>query len=95
MSVPAPELPNEDVSGSKQGDLQDDHSRNNGSESPASGGAAEQQLPDNKESSRPQNLDNYANIGLVQDTSLSYAHSESQQQQDSHDMPGFSVSVFF
>lgn len=92
MSVPAPELTS-DVSGSNQVDLQDDHIQSTGSDSPAS--AAEQQLLDNKESSRPHNLDNYADIGLVHDNRMSYTPSESQQQQDSHDMPGFSVSVFF
>lgn len=82
----------DDVSGSKQVDLQDDHVRNTGSESPASDAASEQQLPDHKESLSPQNLDNFADIGLVRDNSPSYVPSESQQlQQDSHDMPGFSV----
>lgn len=94
MTVPAPELSTEDVSGSKQVDLQDDNIRTSGTDSPASGAASEQQLPDNKESPSPQNLDNYANIGLVRDTSPSYAPSESQQQ-ETHDMPGFSVSDSF
>lgn len=74
-------------------DLRDDHIRSSESDSPASGAASEQQLPD-KDSSTPQNLDNYANIRLVHDSSPSYAPSESQQQ-DSHDMPGFSVSDSF
>jgi len=74
-------------------DLRDDHVRSSESESPASGAAPEQQLPDNKESSSSQNLDNYGNIGLVRDTSPSYAPAS--QQQDSHNMPGFSVSDYF
>ncbi|XP_027334815.1 uncharacterized protein LOC113849251 isoform X2 [Abrus precatorius] len=90
LTVPAPELSTDDVSGSKQVDLRDDHIRSSGSDSPASGAASEQQLPDNKDSSSAQNLDNYANIGLVRDSSPSYAPSESQQQ-DSHDMPGFAA----
>ncbi|TKY64289.1 dentin sialophosphoprotein isoform X1 [Spatholobus suberectus] len=90
LTVPAPELSTDDVSGSKQVDLQDDHIRSSGSDSPASGAASEQQLPDIKDSSNTQNLDNYANIGLVRDSSPSYAPSESQQQ-DSHDMPGFAA----
>ncbi|XP_028752176.1 uncharacterized protein LOC114711913 isoform X2 [Neltuma alba] len=90
LSVPEPEL-SSDVSGSKQLELQDDLIQSTGSDSPASAAAAEQQLPDNKESPRPHNLDNYADIGLVQDNRLSYAPSELQRQQDSHDMPGFSA----
>ena len=94
LSVPAPELTN-DVSGSKQVDLQDDHTQSSGSDSSASAAAAEPQLLD-KESSRPHNVDNYVDVGLVQDNRITYAPSESQQQQqDSHDMPGFSVGVFF
>ncbi|KAK4269095.1 hypothetical protein QN277_022298 [Acacia crassicarpa] len=90
LSVPAPELTN-DVSGSKQVDIQDDHIQSTGSDSPASAAAAEPQLPDNKESSRPHNLDSYVDVRLVQDNRISYAPSESQLQQDSHDMPGFSA----
>jgi hypothetical protein len=94
LTVPASELSSDDVSGKKQVDLRDDQIRSSESESPASGAASEQQLPDNKESSSSQNLDNYANIGLVpvRDTSPSYAPAS--QQQDSHDMPGFSVSDY-
>ncbi|XP_061364003.1 uncharacterized protein LOC133307510 isoform X2 [Gastrolobium bilobum] len=90
LTVSAPELSTDDVPGSKQIDLRDDNIRSTGSNSPASGATSEQQLPDNKDSSSPQNLDSYASIGLVRDRSPSYAPSESQQQ-DSHDMPGFSA----
>ncbi|CAI8607934.1 unnamed protein product [Vicia faba] len=90
LTTPASESSADDVSGSNQVNLRDDHGKNSESESPASGVASEQQLPDNKESSSSQNLDNYANAGLVRDTSPSYAPSQSQQQ-DSHDMPGFSA----
>jgi len=75
-------------------DLLDEHIRSSGSDSPVSGAASEQHLPDNKDSSNTQNLDNYANIGLVRDSSPSYAPSEPQQQ-DSHDMPGFAVCDSF
>lgn len=94
LTVPAQELSADDVSRSKQVDLRDDHIRSSGSDSPASATAAEQHLPDNKESSNPQILDTYVNIGLVRDSSPSYAPSEPQQH-NSHDMPGFSVSDFF
>ncbi|XP_019456116.1 PREDICTED: uncharacterized protein LOC109356931 isoform X4 [Lupinus angustifolius] len=90
LTVPAPELSTDEVSGSKQVDLQDDHVRSTGSVSPASGAAAEQQLPDNEVSSSPHNHDNYAKTGLVRDNVPSYAPSESHQQ-DSHDMPCFSA----
>lgn len=92
MTVPAQELSTDDVSGSKQVELLEEQIRSSGSDSPVSGAASEQHLPDNKDSSSTQ--DNYANIGLVRDSSPSYAPSEPQQQ-DSHDMPGFAVCVSF
>ena len=82
-----------DASSSKQVDLIDDKIRNSGSDSPTSGAASENQLPDKKESSSPQNLDDYADIGLVQDNSPSYDRSDSQQQ-DHPELPSFSVSNF-
>lgn len=90
-SLSAPESTTDDASSSKQGDLIDEKVRNSGSDSPTSGAASENQLPDKKESSSPRNLDNYADIGLVQDNSPSYAPSESQQH-DHPEIPGFSVS---
>ncbi|CAL0326096.1 unnamed protein product [Lupinus luteus] len=90
LAVPPPELSTDDVSGSKQVDLQEDHVRRTESVSPASDATAEQLLPDKKVSSTPQNLENYDNIGLVRDNVPSYSPSESNQQ-DSHDMPGFSA----
>ncbi|KAE9584722.1 hypothetical protein Lal_00033355 [Lupinus albus] len=90
LTEPPQELSTDDVSGSKQVDLQEDHVRSTESVSPASDATVEQQLPDKKVSSTPQNLENYANIGLVRDNVPSYAPSESHQQ-DSHDMPGFSA----
>ncbi|KAI5402467.1 hypothetical protein KIW84_050185 [Lathyrus oleraceus] len=65
LTAPASELSTDNVSGSKQVNLSNDHVRSSESESPASGVASEQQLPDNKEFSSSQNLDNYANVGLV------------------------------
>ena len=90
-SLSAPESTTDDSSSSKQVDLNDEKNRNSGSDSPRSGSASENQLPDKKESSSPRTLDNYADIGLVQDNSPSYAPSESQQQ-DHPELPGFSVS---
>lgn len=95
LLVSAPESSGEDVSGGKTAELLDDQVRNSGSDSPASGVAVEHQLSDKKESTSPQNLENYADIGLVRENSPSYAPSESQQHQDPPELPGFSVSSFF
>nr|GMC73124.1 GBF-interacting protein 1-like isoform X4 [Ipomoea batatas] len=43
---------------------------------------------DKKESSTPQQLDNYADVGLVQDSTNSF---DSQRQQDASDLPTFSA----
>ncbi|KAL4356177.1 hypothetical protein HN51_027551 [Arachis hypogaea] len=90
LTVPASELSADDVPGSKQVDLQEDHIRNPVSDSPASG-ATELQLHDNRESSSPQNQGPYGSIRLVRESSPSYVPAESQHQQDSHDMPGFAA----
>ncbi len=83
-----------DISGSKLVDVLDDQVRNSRSHSPASGEAYEHQLPDDiKDSSSPQSLDNYADIGLVRDDDPSYALSESQQLQDSSELASFPVSI--
>ncbi|KAJ4717822.1 GBF-interacting protein 1-like isoform X2 [Melia azedarach] len=88
---PAPKTSGNDVSGSKPVDILDDQVRSSGSNSPASGETSEHQLPDDiKETSSPQNLDNYADIGLVQESDPSYALSESQQQQHSSELANFS-----
>ncbi|XP_010654471.1 GBF-interacting protein 1-like isoform X5 [Vitis vinifera] len=85
LSVSPPESSSDD--GSKQVDL-DDQYINSGTASPESGEASEHQLPDKKESSSPQNLENYADIGLVRESSPSYT-PESQQQQERHVLPSF------
>lgn len=91
LLVSAPVSSGEDVSGGKTAELLDDQVRNSGSDSPASGVAVEHQLSDKKESTSPQNLENYADIGLVRENSPSYAPSESQQHQDPPELPGFSA----
>jgi hypothetical protein len=70
--------------------LLDDQARNSESDSPEADLASEHQLPE--KSSSPPDLDNYADIGLVRNSSPSYAPSESQQQQDHPELPSFSVS---
>ena len=89
-SVSAPESSSDD--GNKQVEL-DDQFRNSGTASPASGETSEHQLPDKKESSSPQHLENYADIGLVRESSPSYTPSDSQQLQDHHVLSSFPVSI--
>lgn len=88
----APEASSNDASGNKPTELLNCQVRNTGSDSPASAVPVEHQLLDKKESSSPQNLDNFADIGLVRENSPSYAPSESQSHQDPPEIPGFSVS---
>lgn len=88
----APESSGDDASGSRLAEAHDSQVRNSGSDSPTSIVDSEHQVPDKKESSSPQNLDNYADIGLVRENSSSYAPSESQQHQDRPELPEFSVS---
>ncbi|XP_041000190.1 GBF-interacting protein 1-like isoform X1 [Juglans microcarpa x Juglans regia] len=90
LSASAPEFSGDDASGSRLAELHDGLVRNSGSDSPASVVASEHQLPDKKQSSSPQNLDNYADIGLVRDNSPSYAPSELQHHQDPPELSGFS-----
>ncbi|XWS18830.1 hypothetical protein CRYUN_Cryun32bG0078800 [Craigia yunnanensis] len=90
LSVSAPDS-SSDAGGGKSIDILDDQLRNSGSESPPSATASEHQLPDKKDTSSPENLDSYTDIGMVQDNSQSYAPSESQQQQDPPELPSFSA----
>ncbi|XP_034900257.1 uncharacterized protein [Populus alba] len=89
LPVSCPESSSEDAPGGKQIELLDDQARNSESDSPEAGLASEHQLPE--ESSSPPDLDNYADIGLVRNSSPSYAPSESQQQQDHPELPSFSA----
>lgn len=84
-----------DATGGKQLELIDDHVRNSGSGSPVSVSASELQLNSKREGSSPENLDNFADIGLVQDTSQPYVPPDSQRQQDASELQSFSVSLFF
>ncbi|KAI3455608.1 hypothetical protein Pfo_012271 [Paulownia fortunei] len=89
VSVSAPESSGDELAGSKQLEMMDDSVRSSGSNSPASGAVSDHQLTEKKESSSPQNLDNYADVGLVRDDSPSYT-PESLQQQDTSELPSFS-----
>lgn len=70
----------------------DDSVRSSGSNSPASD-VSDPQLTEKKESTSPQNLNDYADVGLLQGNSPSYT-PESLQQQDTSELPSFSVSAF-
>ncbi|CAN1286741.1 GBF-interacting protein 1-like [Linum perenne] len=87
MTVSAPESTGDDASGTKHDEISDEKLRYSGSNSPASGGESEHQLPDKSPS--PQNMDNYADMGLVQESNQSYDRSDSQQQQDPSELQSF------
>ncbi|PHU17670.1 hypothetical protein BC332_13365 [Capsicum chinense] len=53
----------------------------------------DQKLTDNKESSSPENLGNYLDVGLVQDNSASYTSPELHQQQDASNLSSFLVNL--
>ncbi|XVE51887.1 hypothetical protein DITRI_Ditri02bG0077000 [Diplodiscus trichospermus] len=90
LSVSAPDTSSDGATGDKPVDILDDQHRNSGCDSPPSGTESEHQLHDNKDTSSPQNLERYADIGIVQDNNPSYAPSESQQQQEPPELPSFS-----
>ncbi|XP_022715231.1 uncharacterized protein LOC111274677 isoform X3 [Durio zibethinus] len=90
LSVSTPDTSSEDAAGGRPIEILDDQLRNSGSDSPPSGTASEHQLADKEDTSSPHNLESYADIGMVQDNSPSYALSESQQQQDPPELPSFS-----
>ncbi|KAK6914712.1 GBF-interacting protein 1, N-terminal [Dillenia turbinata] len=87
-SLSAPESSSDDASASKQMELPDDQVRNSETNSAASGSVSEQQLP-SKESTSPQNLNNYSDISLVRDSNMSFTPSETQQHHDPSELPIF------
>ncbi|KAE9615994.1 hypothetical protein Lalb_Chr04g0261091 [Lupinus albus] len=91
LTLPGPELSNDDVSGRKQIELHGDLVRSACTNSPSLGVASEQKLPDIIESSSSHNPDSYADVGLTHDSRSSYAHSESKPLYDSQSVPGFSA----
>ncbi|KAF3678913.1 hypothetical protein FXO38_00149 [Capsicum annuum] len=74
-------------------DLTNDCVQNLGSTSPGSDVILDQKLTDNKESSSPENLGNYLDVGLVQDNSASYTSPELHQQQDASNLSSFLVNL--
>ncbi|GMI93668.1 hypothetical protein like AT3G13990 [Hibiscus trionum] len=91
LPVSPPDTSSDDDTAGKHINILDDQLRDSGSDSPPSGTASEHQLPDKKDAPSPQNVGSYADIGMVQDNSQSYAPSASQQQQDPPELPGFSA----
>lgn len=67
--------------------------QSSGSNSYSSDAVSDEQT-EKKESSCPQSLENYADVGMVRDNSPSYT-LESVQQQDTSELPSFSVSPEF
>ncbi|KAM3200050.1 putative protein isoform X1 [Capsicum annuum] len=91
LSVLVSESSTDEPVGSKQLDVADDRVQNPVSTSPGSGVILDQKLADNRESSSPENLGNYPDVGLVQDNSASYTPPESHQQQDASNLSSFSA----
>ncbi|KAK6773375.1 hypothetical protein RDI58_028613 [Solanum bulbocastanum] len=91
MLVLVSESSTDDPVGSKQLDLADDRIQIPESTSPGSDVILDQKLSDNRESSSPEDLGNYADVGLVQDNSASYTPPESQQQQNASNLSSFSA----
>ncbi|XP_022853197.1 uncharacterized protein LOC111374710 isoform X4 [Olea europaea var. sylvestris] len=89
VSASVPEYSTEDPAGGKQLELMDGHIRNSGSNSPASVAMSDHQSSEQRESSSPENLDNYADVGLVRNNSPSYS-PELLQTQDTSALPSFS-----
>ncbi|KAD4889393.1 hypothetical protein R6Q59_033747 [Mikania micrantha] len=87
LSTSSHESSIDETPGSKQVELVDEQSP--GSASPGSG-ISEPQLTDRVESSSPQNMESYTNIGLVRQSSPSYVPSETHQQKGPSEMPSFS-----
>lgn len=90
MSASVSDPLSEEPAGGKQLVLDDDLPQNSGSSSPVPCAIPDPPQIDKKESSTPQQLDNYADVGLVQDSTNSF---DSQRQQDASDLPTFSVST--
>lgn len=71
--------------------MMDGSARSSESNSPASGDLSDR--TEKKDSSSPQNLNDYADVGLMRGNSPSYT-PESLQQHDTTELPSFSVSEY-
>lgn len=90
VSVSTPKASGDEPGGSKQLEMRDDSVQASGFNSPASDAESDSQLNENKEASSPQNLENYADIGLVGDNPPSY--TPELLHQDTSELSNFSVS---
>ncbi|GFY97187.1 dentin sialophosphoprotein, putative [Actinidia rufa] len=91
LSASAPESSSDETSASKHVDLLDDQIGNSRSNSTASGVVSENELLDKKESSSPQKLDGYADIGLFRNNNASYTPFELQRQQEAPELASLSA----
>ncbi|GAB2269148.1 hypothetical protein Dimus_004075 [Dionaea muscipula] len=80
----------DDVSAGNPVNAIDEQVRSSGSSTP-SGAQPEHVLPDMKESSSPPTLENYDDLGLVDENSQALNVSEPQQHQDPSELPCFSA----
>ncbi|KAK1281419.1 hypothetical protein QJS04_geneDACA004953 [Acorus gramineus] len=92
VPVSVPESSAEDASFGDQAYSQDGQTRASQSGSPAPASPLEPQSSEKIDSSSPQSMEEYANIGLVQSDSPSYSPAELQQLQNPAFLPSFSVN---
>lgn len=84
-----PESSGDEPAGSKQLEIMDESVRSSDSNSPSSGAQSDRQLTEKIDSSSPQNLNEYADVGLVRGNNTTYT-PESVHQQDTSELPSFS-----
>lgn len=92
VTASSPESSGDEPAGNKQLEIMDEAVRSSSSNSP-SGAVSDCQLTEKIESSSPQNLNEYADVGLVQGNTTSYT-PESLHQQDTSELPSFSVRCY-
>ncbi|KAG1334248.1 GBF-interacting protein 1-like [Cocos nucifera] len=86
-----PAASSEDASAANQGDVVDGRARTSQPNSITSSTEYEEMQPGNSESSSPQNIESYEDIGLVQRDSPPYSSVEPQQLQNQSELPSFSA----
>ncbi|KAH6790083.1 hypothetical protein C2S51_005089 [Perilla frutescens var. frutescens] len=89
VAVSAAETSGDQPAASKHLEMMEDSARSSGSNSPASGHVSDRQLTEKNDSTSPQNLNDYADVGLVRGNSPSYT-PESLQRHDTSELPSFS-----
>lgn len=89
MPVTCPEA-STDCPGVQPINILDDHVRTSGSESPVSA-VSEPQLPEQKETNRSDNLNEYSGVQSLNRNGPPYTSLEFEQQQDPPELQKFSV----